>query len=89
MLSKGKKGAKKRTFIHKVKDAIWRQLADVAGAEVGRLIHVYPEAVEWDLLVEFAHMVEPPLLALRVDEVWEVDWAGPHLGQHGKHIFRI
>ena len=51
----------------------------MAGAEVGRLVHVNPEAIKGDCRVEVAHMVQPPGLPLGVYKVREVHRARPHL----------
>lgn len=51
--------------------------------EVGYLVHVDPEAVEWHRVMESSYLVGPKALARRVKEVGEVDVAGPddsHVG---------
>lgn len=59
--------------------AIRRQLAESAGAEVRHLIHVDPQAVERDHVIEFLDLVLPVRKCRRVHEVREVDRAGPDL----------
>lgn len=51
----------------------------MAGAEVGDLVHVDPEAVKGDHGVEVAHVVQPPGLPLGVYKVGEMHRPGPHL----------
>lgn len=50
------------------------------GKELGVALATHnPHAIEWHLLVEVLHHVVPPLVRLRVGEVWESCGAWPHL----------
>ncbi|KAB8079809.1 hypothetical protein EE612_000068 [Oryza sativa] len=51
------------------------------GAEVGCLVHVDPEAIHGHKVMKPPHLVDPPRDAIGVEEVREVDGAGPHLRQ--------
>mmetsp|Transcript_397 Transcript_397/g.1181 ORF Transcript_397/g.1181 Transcript_397/m.1181 type:complete len:330 (-) Transcript_397:766-1755(-) len=68
-----------RVLLH----AFCRDLAHVAGAEVGNFVHVNPQAVERQLVVPLLQMVLPPLLCSRVRKVGVVRRARPYLADVG------
>jgi hypothetical protein len=53
--------------------------ANIAGAEVAGLVHVKPEAVQRQRLVEGADLGRPPAYGLLGREVWEVHRSRPQL----------
>jgi hypothetical protein len=62
-------------------------LVAVASASAGWLIHVKPNTVELNLLVELLKLTEPPLLGLILEEIRVVSMARPHTtGGGGGHI---
>lgn len=52
-----------------------------SGTEIGSFVHVDPKSVDRNELVEAANLVGPPGDGGRIEEVREVDGAGPDLGQ--------
>ena len=51
----------------------------VSSAEVGSLIHVYPEAIEGGQLVECLQLVGPVLDTSLAQEIWKMRCSWPHL----------
>ena len=59
----------------------------VASACAGWLIHVKPNTVKLNLLVELLKFTEPPLLGLILEEIRIVSMARPHTtGSGGRHV---
>lgn len=78
-----KQAVRRRTGIDKIQDAIGRQLAHVAGAEVGHLIHVHPEPIKGHQSMEIADVIQPPRLPLGVYKIGEMHRPGPDLRECG------
>jgi hypothetical protein len=47
--------------------------------EVGSLVHIFPETIEWNLIVEFGKPFAPPVLSILVEIVWESGVNRPYL----------
>jgi hypothetical protein len=62
-------------------------LIAIASACAGWLIHVKPNSVKLNLLVELLKLAEPPLLGLILEEIRVVCMARPHsAGSWGRHV---
>ena len=66
-------------MINKVHEPFRGQLADMASAEIGGLVHVHPKAIKLDMLVKISDLILPPALAFLAQEVREVHGPWPHL----------
>ncbi len=66
------------------------QCAHIAAAEVAGLMHINPQAVERQLVVQALDLRRPPIDGLLCKEVWEVYSARPQLreisGIQRKHL---
>jgi hypothetical protein len=47
--------------------------------EVGSLVHIFPETIEWNLIVEFGKPFAPPVLSFHIEIVWESGVNRPYL----------
>ena len=65
--------------VRPVKTIDFVQRPHLAAAEVGRLVHVDPQAVEWRHVVQSGELPPPPVAAARVEEVGVVHWPRPDL----------